>query len=113
MNRQEHLLTILAEELGETATEFLDLQKQISKALRFGVHEQRDLTTSNLERMFKEYNEILAMAEMVSDSIVKTSNGITFTDKGALYRDEELVAAKKAKVEKYLLYSKECGTLTP
>ena len=105
MNRQEHLLTILGEECSE-------LHQEICKALRFGVNEQRDLPTSNAQRMFKEFNDLLAMVEMVNEDILSQPwNGITYTDKGILYREEKFITAKKAKVEKYLLYSKECGTL--
>ena len=92
MNRQEHLLTILGEECSE-------LHQEICKALRFGINEQRDLPTSNHERMQKEFNDILAMVEMVK------SEGVF------LCEDEKMVCDKMEKVEKYLLYSKECGTL--
>lgn len=114
MDRQEHLLTILNEELGELAIEILSTQQQITKALRFGIYEQRDLPTSNCQRIFKEFNDLMAMVEMVNESAVKTSfasASVTLGERGLMYRDDELIAAKKAKVEKYLLYSKKCGTL--
>lgn len=94
MNRQEHLLTILGEECAE-------LIQEASKAKRFGINEQRDLPTSNLERMQKEFNDVLAMIEMINDSCGKV----------VLATDFNLIKLKKEKVEKYLLYSKECGTL--
>jgi hypothetical protein len=95
MNRQEHLLTILGEECSE-------LHQEICKALRFGVNEQRDLSTSNSERMFKEFNDLIAMVDMVNESL------------GApvMHVDISLNARKRAKVEQYLEYSKDCGTLT-
>lgn len=96
MNRSEHLITILGEECSE-------LHQEGCKALRFGVFEQRDLPTSNIERMQKEYNHLLAMVDMVNEEAEAT----------LLYRDEKMIAAKKEKVEKYLLYSKELGTLNP
>ncbi|HEY9200733.1 MAG TPA: hypothetical protein VIQ81_03965 [Gammaproteobacteria bacterium] len=104
MNRQEHLLTILGEECSE-------LHQELCKALRFGINEQRDLSTSNAERIFKEFNDLLAMVDMVNESVISTSKGITYTDKGIMYRDESFIEKKKKKVEEYLLYSKECGTL--
>lgn len=105
MNRQEHLLTILGEECSE-------LHQELCKALRFGINEQRDLSTTNAQRMFKEFNDILAMVEMVNESVLSEPwNGITYTDKGILYRDEKFITKKKAKVERYLLYSQELGTL--
>jgi hypothetical protein len=95
MNRQEHLLTILGEECSE-------LHQEVCKALRFGMYEQRDLPTSNAERLLKEFNDLIAMSEMVND----------FYQDTILHMDFNLIRAKKEKVEKYLLYSKECGTLT-
>ena len=107
MTRQEHLLTILGEECSE-------LHQELCKALRFGVHEQRDLPTDNSQRIFKEFNDLMAMVEMVNQSAVETSfadASVTLGERGLMYIDENLIAEKKAKVEKYLLYSKECGTL--
>ena len=106
MNRQEHLLTILGEECSE-------LHQELCKALRFGVNGRRDLSTSNARRIFKEFNDLLAMVDMVNESVVATSRsaGITYTEKGVMYRDESFIEKKKAKVEKYLFYSEECGTL--
>jgi hypothetical protein len=48
---------------------------------------------------------------MVNESVVATSKYVTFTQKGIMYRDEKLIAKKREKVEKYLLYSKKRGTL--
>jgi hypothetical protein len=107
MTRQEHLLIILGEECSE-------LHQELCKALRFGVYEQRDLPTDNSERIFKEFNDLMAMVEMVNGSAVLTSfedASVTLGERGLMYRDEALIRAKKEKVEKYLLYSKECGTL--
>lgn len=93
MNRLEHLLVILGEECSE-------LHQESCKALRFGVHEQRDLPTSNLDRMTYEYSQLVAMLHMLQDEGVNVR------------LDYNIVAEKKAKVEKYLAYSHECGTLT-
>jgi hypothetical protein len=94
MNRIEHLLVIFAEECSEVA-------QKVSKALRFGVNEQRDLPTSNLERIEKEFSQLLAMREMLE------------TEGVVINIDFKVIRDKKAKVEEYLLYSKECGTLNP
>ncbi len=93
MNRIEHLLVIFAEECSEVAQE-------VSKALRFGVNEQRDLPTSNLDRIKKEFSQLLAMREMLE------------TEGVVINIDFKVIRDKKAKVEEYLLYSKECGTLS-
>ena len=92
MNRQEHLMTILTEECSE-------VQQAITKALRFGLNEGRDITCTNAERLRAELNDLLAMVEMLEAEGLDLSSDYTHR------------AAKKAKVEKYLLYSAECGTL--
>ena len=97
MNRLEHLLTILGEECAE-------VQQAGSKALRFGLLEGRDISAveygNNVERLKGEVNDVRAMLEMLA------GEGLD------LLYDFDAVQEKKAKVEKYLLYSKECGTLT-
>ena len=92
MDRQEHLLVILMEECAEVA-------KQSAKALRFGIDEQRDLPTSNRERLHQEWNDILGVVSMLEDEGIH------------LYPDRDLINAKQEKVEKYLRYSAELGTL--
>jgi len=94
MNRGEHLLTVLDEECGEVI-------QASAKAKRFGMHEQRDLPTSNYDRLLAEINDIYGVIEMIEH-----------------YFDIDLgprrgmIEAKQKKVEKYLKYSKECGTLS-
>jgi hypothetical protein len=92
MNRLEHLLVIFAEECSEVAQE-------TAKALRFGIDEQRDLPTSNRERISYEFSQLIAMREMLE------AEGIRIPIQSVV------VDAKKAKVELYLLYSEKCGTL--
>jgi len=87
MNRKEHLLTILGEECSE-------VHKETCKILRFG------LTAEKRDRLQAEYNEILAMLDMLANE------GIV------VYKMPHIIAAKKEKVEKFLLESKELGTLT-
>jgi len=83
MNRAEHLLVILGEECSE-------LHQETCKALRFGVHEQRDLPTSNHDRIKKEFNDLLAMVDMLNDE------GLN------IYINPTLIKKKREKVEKYL-----------
>lgn len=92
MNRLEHLMTILNEECAE-------IVQATTKALRFGLDEGRDIQGTNVERMRKEVNDLLAMVEMLEKEGVDLSP------------DYAHRAQKKAKVEHYLLYSTECGTL--
>lgn len=93
MNKQEHLLTILIEECNELA-------QQASKALRFGIDEQRDLPTSNRERLNMEYNDLMGVKELLATEceIFLQSNRL-------------MIETKKAKVRKYMQYSKELGVL--
>ena len=93
MDREEHLLTIFQEECAEVIQE-------VSKAKRFGLDEQRDLPTSNRERIQKEWNDVLAMKEMLMDEGIIT-----------LQPNRSDITAKKIKVEKYLKYSQELGAL--
>jgi len=86
MNRREHLLVILGEECSE-------VHKEICKILRFGYDNDK------WTRLQAEYNEILAMMEMLADE------GIV------VYEHDHIKQAKKDKVEKYLLESKKLGTL--
>lgn len=91
MNRTEHLLTILAEECAEVA-------KETSKAIRFGLGEMMPgQSLTNRERILKELQDLWAAVEMLDLQHV----------------DREAIDRKKAKVEAFLKYSEECGTLTP
>lgn len=93
MNRQEHLLTIIMEECAEVA-------QRASKALRFGLTEiQPDQDLSNAERVMVEFDDLLAAIQMCQDANLLPS------------RSPERMAAKMAKVEKFLVYSEQQGTL--
>ncbi|MBX9848732.1 MAG: hypothetical protein K2X64_05520 [Rhodocyclaceae bacterium] len=101
MNQQENALVIFAEELGEVATELLDLQKQLFKALRFGIDEQRDLPTSNRQRMNAEWNDLLAAVEKLR------KHGIHLSP------DLDAICRKLDKIDKYNAYAESLGTLEP
>jgi len=97
MNRQEHLLTIVGEEAIEVA-------HRASKALRFGLLEiepGQDLT--NAQRLMGEFCDLIAALEMLND---ETRMQLVLVDRPAF-------EAKKIKVEKFLAYSRELGTLQP
>lgn len=100
MNKQEHLMTVFAEELGEVAMELLELQKQIFKAQRFGIDEQRDIPTSNRERIEAEWQDLLGSVEKLREV------GI------CLQPDIAAIAAKMAKVDRYCDYAQTLGTLS-
>lgn len=95
MTRPEMLLTILSEECNETA-------QRVSKALRFTLGEiQSEQLLTNAERIVYEFNDILAVMEMLQEE-------------GLLKNiiDRDAIALKKYKVEKYLQYSVETGAMT-
>lgn len=94
MNRLEHLLTIVGEECAEIA-------QRASKANRFGMHEvQPGQSLTNAQRITGEVNDLVAALQMA------------FAEADLEFAiDRVTVAAKWAKVEKYLDYSAELGTL--
>jgi hypothetical protein len=93
VNRFEHLMTILGEECAE-------ITQIAAKINRFGLHESRDLGVTNRDRLQAEYNDLVALVEMLN-----------FEDPTMqLFRDPDLVTTKKLKVEHYLEYSETLGT---
>lgn len=99
MNRQEHLMTIAMEECNEVA-------QRISKAMRFGMEqvqqdaddkpEQNPKRLTNRQRIIEEYEHLAAAMEMI----------------GILSLSRAGIDAKHRQVERYLLRSRENGTLT-
>ncbi len=101
MDNQEHALTVFAEELGELATELLAVQKNVHKALRFGIDEQRDLPTSNRERIEAEWQDLLgSIAHMQKHGI-------------SIKPDADAIQAKLEKIERYCGYAESLGAITP
>ncbi len=94
MTRKELLLDICAEECSETAV-------RCSKAIRFTLKEiQEGQSLTNAERIIQEFNDIVAVMEMMKQE-------------GMLDRviDTDYIQAKKLKVEEWIKYSKKRGTL--
>jgi hypothetical protein len=96
MNKKEHLLTILSEECAE-------IIKDVSKTLRFGVNDHYPgiCKPTNIESVYHEYNDLIAVVEMLNNEGVMPCNV-----------DKLLIQAKKDKVNKFLEYSRDMGTLT-
>jgi hypothetical protein len=92
-------MVVFAEELGEIATELLGLQQQVFKALRFGIDEQRDLPTSNRERIEAEWQDLLGAVEKLREV------GIN------LKPDIGAIQAKMRKIDEYSAYAQSLGTL--
>jgi len=100
MNEKQNALKVFEEELGELAIEILHLQQQVSKAMRFGIDEQRDLPTSNRERIESEWNDLLG-------SLVNLQlHGIELTP------DVDAIAKKVGKITKYTSYSRQLGEVS-
>lgn len=93
MNRVQYLLTKLAEEASEIAQIAL-------KSQQFGVHEIcPDLLESNIERINKEFNDLLGVVCMINIEL----------EYEALSPTDDFIENKIRKVEKYYQYSIECG----
>ncbi len=99
MTEQQNYLMIFQEELGELAMEMLSLQQTISKAMRFGLNEQREGYKKNHERIQDEWNDLLGSVEKLRE------HGVD------LKPDLDKVTAKMAKIDKFTTYSKEVGTI--
>ena len=96
MTRTEHLLTIVAEECAEVS-------QRITKILRFGATEiQPGQDKDNIERLLDEFNDLYAMMMML-----KNDNLIPWD-----FLSGDKMANKIQQVEKFLEYSRKCGTLT-
>ncbi len=93
MTRTEHLLVILAEECNEAG-------QRIHKALRFGLNEtQPGQEFTNAERIAQELADLMGVLEM----LWKETSIPGLSETG--------IAAKRQKVEHFLRYSAELGTL--
>ena len=99
MNRHEHLATTATEECGEVA-------QRISKALRFGWSEvQPGQPLNNAERIVQEFHDLYAMLDWLQDE------GL-IADHLILRPNTNQMAAKRAKVEKFMAISREQGVLS-
>lgn len=104
MTRTEHLLTILAEECAEVA-------QRASKALRFGLAEvEPGQELTNAQRIMGEMNDLIAVYMLIAGPVVSPTSPLFVGSEGEWWKAH---AAKQAKVERFLAYSAECGTLNP
>ena len=99
MTREEHLLTIIAEECVEIA-------KNATKALRFGLDDcEPGKFDSNARQICLECADLQAVLEMLK------SSSVTLSLAAESVNLKEAMKAKKEKVEKFLAYSAERGRL--
>jgi len=92
LNRKEYLLTKLIEECVEVA-------KEASKALTFGLDDKHKDHKSNIEKINDEWNDLMAIRRMLMGEGVRIFDNIGLQDK------------KMCKVEKYMKWSQERGCL--
>lgn len=101
MKRAEHLLTIAVEEAVEIA-------HRGCKILRFGPTEvQPGQSLNNSERFMEEFVQLSAVVGMLNEEGVLAAPA---QQKGDL-EIQLMVDDKKTRIERYLAYSEECGTL--
>ena len=95
MTRDEHLYTIAGEEGVEIA-------QRCSKAVRFGGTEvQPGQGMDNRQRILQEFADLVGVLELLGFDIGIPAHSAL----------RPWIDAKKEKVEKFLAYSRECGTL--
>ncbi|MCK9154586.1 MAG: hypothetical protein M0P12_00580 [Paludibacteraceae bacterium] len=98
MNKTEYLLACLSEECAE-------VQKNVGKALRFGLDDIDPNTKlgTNGELILEEFYHICAVVELLQeDGIIRKPSG---------YWKREMENDKKKRVTKFMEYSKQKGTL--
>lgn len=94
MTEEQILLVMLMEECDETS-------QRASKAIRFTLDEiQSGQPLTNAERIVYEFNDIVAIMEILHYKKLIPQ-----------MIDHEAISIKKAKIEKWLKYSKEIGTV--
>lgn len=98
MNRREHIMTCIAEECSE-------IQKIITKSLRFGLHDfPPGKERTNLQHLREEVIDLIGtLAMLESEDGVE----IFFEPKEAEIR----IGEKIQKVERYMKYAERQGTL--
>lgn len=105
MKRNDHLMWVIGEEASEVSLCANAVTQRASKAARFGVDEvQPGQQLTNMERLLDEYADLTGALEMLCADL-----GIEFPPSNFADR----IAAKIGKVERYLIYSAQCGTLDP
>jgi hypothetical protein len=96
MTRDQHLYVIAAEES-------IEVGQRCTKAARFGGDEvQPGQPLDNRQRIMQEFADLLGVMELLGFAPLV----------GPLHALRPWIDAKKAKVERFLDYSRECGQLT-
>ena len=97
IDKIQYLLAKASEESGE-------IVQIASKNICFGVNEvYPKIGRANAVRLKEEFNDLVAVMEMLHDEGIFEGDLI----------DSALIEQKKAKVEKFMEYSRECRVLKP
>lgn len=95
MDKKEHLLTCLAEECTEIA-------HCATKALRFGLDDSEPgKDTTNAQRIRQELDDLSVIVQMICEEEMINP-----------WHNVDAMKAKREKVEKYMAYAIELGTLS-
>lgn len=97
MNTEEHIMTCLSEEC-------LEVSKDISKALRFGLDDRNVLNPTgptNRERIVEELNDLQAMIWMAVEAGILPPT----------WEKRDKQQEKRIKVKKFMRYAEEVGAL--
>lgn len=99
MNLGQHLIACLAEEAGEVT-------QACGKILRFGMHDARDADADTNEVcLLKEVLDMLVVTDLLSEEGLLNTDIMSEKEVGAH------MAAKRAKLKKYMKRSRELGVL--
>jgi hypothetical protein len=91
LNRKQYLLLCLMEELGE-------VQKEVSKCLRFGPdHQAHQDDPTNFEKVSLEWNDVLGIIELLKQEELD------------LKASDIRIEIKKSRTEQYYQKSRELG----
>ena len=106
------VMTYLQFLLAKLSEECHELGLEAGKSIQFGVDsfnpELVDSTT-NLQNIKKEFNDLLAIVELLNSYLYTKEDRDTYD---LIHADADMIKAKKAKVIKYKLIAEEDGTLT-
>jgi hypothetical protein len=103
MNKVEHLLTILGEEA-------VDIAHRASKAKRFGLEEiEPGCALTNAQRIKQEMVDMEVAFDLLHEEVCGVEWWPDPADRDWYFKARD---AKRAKILKFLDYSKSVGTLT-
>lgn len=107
MNREQMLLIKLAEECAEVT-------QMASKCLRFGlqeVYKDQELPKTNEQRLVEEFIDLFAVFDVLCNEKFQPESDYVVAPGEEEFSFDDEVVKRKAKLEKYLNYSKSLGIM--